>query len=103
MTTQELIDYIVERYQFTPDKFPKVEGMSEEEKFHFAIKHLALHFAKTAGKIVTVSEEYDHSGKIDFQNLKVDVAKSMLNTLRMAELAKVSGDELVAMVKGYVK
>ncbi len=103
MNIQELISYIAKRYQFTPEKYPEIKDMTEEEKLSFAIRHLSIHFSKTAGKVATVSEARDHGGEIDFESLKVDVAKSLLNTLRLAELVKVSSDELESMIKAYVK
>ncbi len=76
--------------------------MSEEEKLHFAIVHLGKHYAKTAGKIVAETEEFDHTQVMKLENLKIDVAKSLLNTLRLASLVGINGAELEGKVKEYV-
>ncbi len=43
----------------------------------FAIRHSAIHFAKTAGKIAAVSEDADHGGKIKIDELKENVPKTL--------------------------
>ncbi len=42
-------------------------------------------------------------GAIDEESLKVDVAKSLLSTLRLAELLHMNTDDLVSRIKQYVK
>lgn len=102
-TIQELMNYIAERYAFTEEKYPELRLLDEQGRYAFAVRHLGIHFAKTAGKIVTVSEAVDHGGAIDEESLKVDVAKSLLSTLRLAELLHMNTDDLVSRIKQYVK
>jgi hypothetical protein len=61
-TIQELMNYIAERYAFTEEKYPELRLLDEQGRYAFAVRHLGIHFAKTAGKIVTVSEAVDHGG-----------------------------------------
>lgn len=98
-TIESLTKYIAEQYEFTEKKFPELRGASEDEVLRFAIKHSALHFAKTAGKIATASEGADHGKQMDIQELKTNVTKSLINTLRLAELVKMSEAELLELVR----
>ncbi len=96
---QTISDYIVQRYHFDSENYPPLAGLSEQERLQFSIRHLALHFSKTAGKIATASEGADHGGGMDIQELKVNLAKSLINTLRFAELVKMSDMEFVELIK----
>lgn len=98
-TIESLMKYIAEQFQFNEKSYPELRGASEEEVLCFAIKHSALHFAKTAGKIAAASEDADHGGKMDIDGLKTNVAKSLINTLRLAELLKMSEAELLELVR----
>ncbi len=97
-TLESLIQYISEKHQFNDDKYPEIKKASKEEIFCFAIKHSALHFSKTAGKIAAISEAIDHDKKGELEDLKTNVAKSLVNTLRLAELIKMSEQELLEKV-----
>lgn len=94
-----LTQYIAKHFQFNEKEYPEIRGASDDEVLHFAIRHSALHFAKTAGKIAAFSEDIDHRNKIDTKAIKTDIAKSLINTLRLAELFKMSGAELVTLIK----
>lgn len=94
-----LMQYIAKHFQFNEKKYPELRGASDDEVLRFAIRHSALHFAKTAGKIAATSEDIDHGNKMDIKTMKTDIAKSLINTLRLAELFKMSGAELTALIK----
>ncbi|MEI9966866.1 MAG: hypothetical protein WDN67_04555 [Candidatus Moraniibacteriota bacterium] len=93
-----LIKYIAEKHAFTGEKYPEIKEASPEEILHFAIRHSALHFAKTAGKIAATSEDIDHGEKGKLEDLKVNTAKSLINTLRLAELLGMTEKELTERV-----
>ena len=57
----QLISLIAKHFKFDEKTYPELKGASEEERLAFAVKHSALHFAKTAGKIAAVSEDADAS------------------------------------------
>jgi hypothetical protein len=65
----------------------------------FAVRHCALHFAKTAGKISAVSERVDHGEDIDMNELRENVHKALINTLRLADLVGLSGKDLIVAVE----
>ncbi len=98
----ELIHYIGEKWLCTPARYPEMEGMNEDEKFRFVLRHSALHFAKTAGKIASVSEDVDHGDQINIEDLKTNTAKSLINTLYLAGQLKMTEEELAKLVKQIV-
>jgi|SRR3989344_6340439 len=99
----KLIEFIADNFKFNEQKYPQLKGVSKEEVLTFAIKHSALHFAKTAGKIAAVSENVDHGGELDIKELKENVSKSLINTLRLADLAGISDTELLKTIKEMIK
>jgi len=95
----KLIRFIADRHVFSDTKYAELQGVSEEQKFRFALRHMALHFSKTAGKIAAISEAVDHGKPLDREDLKVNVSKSLVNTLRVAELTGLSEDDLIRAVE----
>ncbi len=94
-----LISLICRHFTFTAAVYPELHGMSEERRLAFALRHSALHFAKTAGKISAVSERVDHGEDIDMNELRQNVHKALINTLRLADLVGLSGKDLIAAVE----
>lgn len=90
----DLINYIGERWLCTPARYPEMEGMSNDEKFCFVLRHTALHFAKTAGKIAGASENADHGEMLNIDDLKTNTAKSLINTLYLAGQLKMTSADL---------
>lgn len=89
-----LIALVAEKHQFNAEKYPSLKDASPEETLSFAFQHLALHFSKTAGKIAAVSEAVDHGAERELEELKINVAKALVNTLRLAELVGMNEEEL---------
>ncbi len=98
-TLESLTKYIAEHLEMNEKNYPELRGASEDEILRFAVRHSALHFAKTAGKVAAASEDTDHGGEMGIEGLKSNVAESLINTLRLAEILKMSEPELVALVR----
>lgn len=98
----KLIPFIAEHFQFDERKYPELKGVTKEQRLNFAIRHSALHFAKTAGKIATVSEAVDHGGKLDTEELKKNIPKALINTLRLAELLEMSETDLIKAIRSKI-
>jgi hypothetical protein len=98
-----LISFIEKNYPFTEISHTALAGATDEEKKVFAIRHLALHFGKTAGKVLAVLEDYDHTKNLDTASLKEDVPKALINTLRLAKLIGMTEDDIVEDIEGKYK
>lgn len=95
----QLIRLIAKHFRFDEKTYPELKGVSEEQRHAFAVKHSALHFAKTAGKIAAVSEDADHGGAIDTANLKINTTKALISILRLAELLDMSEKDLIKAIE----
>ena len=100
---ERLINFIAEHHKFDAIKYPELNGASPEEILKFAVRHSALHFSKTAGKIAAVSENTDHDGQIDVEEIKINLSKGFINALRLAELVGMSEKELIDSVEKIIK
>ncbi len=76
-----------------------MKGMTPEQAFQFTVRHVALHYAKTAGKIIASTESADHGGIIDREELKINVIKSFVNALKMAETLNMSEAEIAESIE----
>jgi len=95
----KLIKLIAKHFVFDEEVYPELKGASEEQRLKFAIRHSALHFAKTAGKIAATSEDTDHGREIQIAELKINVSKALINVLRLAELLNITEEDLIHAVE----
>ena len=98
----KLIGYVGKQFVFDDVAYPELKGMSEEQKLKFALRHSALHFAKTAGKISEVGERFDHGKEINIEDIKKNIPKALINTLKLAEIVGMTEEEIIrAMEEKY--
>lgn len=94
-----LIEYIVGNYPFTSEKFPRLEGLSEEQKMLFVAHHLVLHSTKTSGKLAAVLEAHDHGEALRIDDLKADVIKQIVTMLRFSRVLEMPTAEIIARIE----
>ncbi|MEK7520221.1 MAG: hypothetical protein AAB581_03215 [Patescibacteria group bacterium] len=99
----KLIAFVTAHFPFDENVYPELKGADEKQRFLFAVRHSAIHFAKTAGKIAAVSEDADHGDDIDTEKLKENVPKALINTLRLAELLGMSEKDLTRAIEEKYK
>lgn len=90
----ELIGLISRHYIFTNDYYPELP-LDTERRLHFALRHSAFHFAKTAGQLAAVCEALDHGEEVDIDALRDVAPKALINTLKLAELIDLTEQELI--------
>lgn len=95
----KLIKFIAKHFPFDEKTYPELKGADEKKHLIFAIRHSAMHFAKTAGKIAAVSEDADHGTEIKINELKENASKALVNTLRLAELLNMSETDLIHAIE----
>ena len=81
-----LIQFVAKHFIFDNKTYPELANASDEKRLFFAIRHSALHLAKTSGKIATVVEAVDHGKEIDMAQLKIDIPKALITVLRLVEV-----------------
>lgn len=95
--------FIGERYTFTSEFYPTLEGASEEEQIQFAVNHSALHIMKSVGVIAAEVEAADHGGEMDPEKLKTATTKMLVNVLKLAEVLGISGEQLADNVPNVMR
>ncbi len=95
----QLIEHIVQYLPFDGTVYPELRDATDEQKLAFAVRHNALHFSKTAGRIAAVSEDVDHGGQLKIETLKSNVVDSLVSTLRLAEVIGMSEQEMISMIR----
>lgn len=98
-----LIALVAKYFTFDAKAYPELAGKDEKQTLAFALRHSALHFSKTAGKIAAVSEDIDHGEEIEIDKIRKNTVKALMNTLRLAELVGLSGQDLVQSVEENVQ
>lgn len=94
-----VIKFLAENLVFDEKGYPELIGATPQQKLLFGVRHSALHFAKTAGKIAAVSEDTDHGDALNLAEIKKQVSKAFANTLRLAELAGMSEKEILEAIE----
>ena len=98
-TLSSLISLAAQRHACTEGDYPELAGKDAQQRRIFALRHSAIHFAKTAGKIAAVSEAADHGGELDIEELRRNVPKALINALHLAELVGMSGEEIEGLLE----
>lgn len=98
-----LTAFIRNHWTFDARSYPELNGKTPEETFAFAVRHCALHFGKTAGKVIAVSEGKDHGSELDLEELKRQTSKMLINVLMLASLLGMTGDDLIRFMEEKYK
>jgi len=98
-TLDDLIHFIAQTYKFDATTYPELEGATDQALLNFAVRHSALHASKTTGQLAAMSEDIDHGSELSQEVLRENVVRSLINTLRLAELCGMRAQELDACVR----
>ncbi len=106
----DLVAQVQASWVYTPERYPAMSGLYHGEKFWFKVKHTGvLHMAKSLAPVVvelltifaSVAAECEHADHGDDQitrerrdALKTLIAKLHINTLGLATIIEMSGEEL---------
>lgn len=90
---------VATNYPFIASKYPSLIGADADAQKKFEVSHSALHFAKTAGQLATVSEAADHGAGINNARLAELAAKGLINAVKLAEVAGMDASALLAAVE----
>jgi hypothetical protein len=98
-----LIQYVAKNVPFIEEKYPELKGTSDEQRFIFGLRHSALHFAKSAGKIADSLEKVDHGKELQKEELRENTIKSLVNTLLLAKLLDLTEADIVKALEEKYK
>lgn len=98
-TLDSLIDLIADLLPVDEKTYPELADRDQAEAITFCLRHSALHFSKTAGRLAAFVEDADH-GKYDrIQTLQTIVAASLVNSLKLADEIGLSGPEIIHVIQ----
>ena len=99
----KLIRFIGKNFAIDDKKYPDLKDQYDVQAvFKFALRHVVLHMAKATGMVATASERFDHGKEFDVEVIKDEATSNIINGLKLAELFKISGAELIErMEKKY--
>ena len=104
MDLKRLTEIVVRSWSFNEDTYPDLAGATPSERTLFAMRHILLHVQKDVGKLASVCEAADHRNKeINVYEVPLIVRNFLMNTLRLAEVAKVTPEELGQLVLKWEK
>jgi restriction endonuclease Mrr len=98
-----LIEYTAKHFTFDEGTYPELAGASEEQRLKFALRHMAIHFSKTAGKIAGVCDKMDHGKEASMEELKENIPKAFINTIRLAGLIQVMEKDIIRALEEKYK
>ncbi len=84
-----------ERHVFSERLYPALKGVTDPAKKRaFALQHGLNHIQKRAGVIASALENYDHTGKLMIDPVRIATAKLLIDTFKLAEEAGMTPHDL---------
>jgi hypothetical protein len=99
-TLDVLIDLVSDLLPVTEAQYPDLGKSSQTATVEFCIRHSALHFSKTAGRLAAWVEDADHGKYSKIESLEAIVAAGLINSLKLADEIGISGDSIVSHIRG---
>lgn len=94
---------IVDKYQFNGKNYPGFDALAPDEQFLFSVEHSILHMNKSLGKLAAEAEAADHGEAMNVINLHTATVKMIVNSLRLAEILKLTPENVVEMIPIVMK
>lgn len=98
-TLDALIDMITELLPVDETTYPELANRDRPESIAFCLRHSALHFSKTAGRLAAFVEDADHGKYSEIETLEAIVAASLVNSLKLADEIGISGVEIICQIQ----
>lgn len=98
-TLDELMDMINELLPVNEITYPELANCERSEAVAFCLRHSALHFSKTAGRLAAFVENADHGKYSEIEALEAIVAASLVNSLKLADEIGISGVEIISQIQ----
>lgn len=80
---------------YTEVHYPALGRATRDEQIAFAVRHSALHLAKTAGELAALSEANDHGRSIDTARLRRIALKAVINAMRLSVTAGLRPQDIM--------
>lgn len=98
-TLDKLIDLVTQLLPVDAETYPELATRDSSEEVAFCLRHSALHFSKTAGKLAAFVEDADHGRYAEIEYLQAIVASGLVNSLKLADEIGISGPEIIEQIR----
>lgn len=98
-TLDSLIDMVSDFLPVDSAHYPNLSRYASGETVEFCIRHSALHFTKTAGKLASWIEDADHGNYRQIDTLEAVVVAGLVNSLKLADEIGVSGADIISQLR----
>lgn len=95
----ELRDDIALAWPISQTAYPLLDG----PKDHHALVHAVIHLSKSSGKVSGAVEPYVHGKEVDLDTLRDQLAYTLVNVLRIADLADIPTSDILDVINDYIK
>ena len=98
-TFDQLIDAVSVLLPVNRVQYPDLPQQLSGDVMQFCLRHSALHFSKTAGRLAAFVEDADHGSFQEIEKLEGIVAASLINSFKLADEIGLSGSRLVESIR----
>lgn len=98
-TLDALMELIAELLPVDDATYPELARRDRSEAVAFCLRHSALHFSKTAGRLADYVEGADHGKYAEIETLEAIVAASLVNSLKLADEIGISGGDIIHQIE----
>lgn len=99
VTFDQLIDAVSDLLPVNRSQYPDMPEQPGGNAVQFCLRHSALHFSKTAGRLAAFVESADHGSFQEIEKLEGIVAASLINSFKLADEIGLSGSRLVESIR----
>ena len=99
---QELIDVVHETFHCDEEVYWKLGHLPKERWDNEIISHSSRHLSKSAGKLASICENYEHGEAFDEEAARNVVLNSTSTVLKIAAMLGMSAEDILKGVPEYV-
>lgn len=94
-----------EAWNFNSENYPIMKPLVKKgfERKGFILSHIALHQQKAAGRMAEAIEPMGHGGPLNRATLLKSIRNSIINSLRCADIAGITPDEIEMEIDKWAK
>ena len=92
---QELIDMVQETFKCDETVYRKLKHLPKDMWDVEIITHSSIHLMKSAGKLATLAEAYEHGAAYDFDKAKDITLSGLATVLKNAAMLGMSANDLL--------
>lgn len=98
-----VMSFIASRIPLNPTNYPPLQVLEAQHALAFNVSHSAMHLTKSLGALAAEVERAHHGGSMDKVALERAALKLFVNSLNLARVLGLTGDDILARLPEVVK